>query len=114
MNAIRRLLGIETPDESSDPTDNVRSAHEIAKEDIELFDEDACGLIYCELCEQVFGSGDLFYTHRMASSDEQARKLSPENGFTHRRKLAVGEEFPENATVGEIEPCDPVEEVEST
>jgi hypothetical protein len=90
--------------------------HERAKEDIEKWGPVASTLIYCELCEQVFTSGDIFYYHRHASESELARQTYETDDdtigeeFGHYRELTASDEFPENATVGVIEPCEPVEE----
>lgn len=107
MSVISKLLGQPKADEESAERPSVRSSHEISKEDIDEWPPEASTLIYCELCEQVFVSGDVFYDHRMASTDERARKLSPEDGFEDRRELTAGDEFPDEATVGEVTPCEP-------
>lgn len=68
-------------------------------------------LWYCELCESVFSTFDMFYDHRQASDSELARQWATNDDghdiFAHRRKLDPGEEVP--GTVGRAEPCEPTE-----
>lgn len=115
LNALRSFLGFGAA-EDEDTTYNDKSARERAEERLERWHDESTTLFYCELCEQVFVSFDIFYNHRDASESERARETDERHteqlgvDFAHYRKLTSGDELPEDATVGKIEPCDPVEE----
>lgn len=88
--------------------------HEKAKEDIKEWKAAAGELLYCELCNQVFVSGDVFSDHRLASEHEIAREWvdnpdGPGEMLPYKRTLSGGDEFPDGAMVGRVEPCEPDE-----
>lgn len=121
MKAIQRLLGRSDTEEppTDESTISTRSAHERAKDQIGRWGEVASTFYYCELCEQVFVSFDVFYDHRQASESEQARHTYDRDGmigegFGDYRELTAGDELPENATVGEVAPCKPTDSLDES
>lgn len=75
-------------------------------QEIKTWPDAAATMYYCELCEQLYVSYDVFYEHRMDSDyDVQG---DPER-FLDYQELSEGDEIPENATVGRLEPCEPME-----
>lgn len=77
--------------------------HQLAKEEIDEWSEDASTLYYCELCNGLFAHYDPFFSHRMASEYDRARQ--GEDEFRNYRELQAGDEIPSEANVGAIEPC---------
>lgn len=106
INTIKRLLTGSTDDEPTETKTSGVDHHELAKGQIDEWPEDASTMCYCEVCQQVFVSFDLLYEHRMASDVEAVRTGDRFPGY---RKLTAGDEFPVEATVGEIAPCEPVD-----
>lgn len=66
-------------------------------------------LEYCERCGQVFATFDLFYDHRENSDEPGAKEWNEDDRFVGRRTLEPGDEFPDGAIVGQLEPCEAVE-----
>ena len=91
------------PEESETATQQMHS--------LDSWSESAATLFYCEYCQQVFLSFDVFYDHRMASDVESVRSGEEFDGY---RELAAGEDIPDDATVGELSQCEPVAELGET
>jgi len=87
-------------------TDDSEFYQQKATESLDNWSEHACTLYYCDLCQQVFVSFDIFYDHREASEYDIARRTD-EDGYQDQRELEPGDEFPEFASVGGPEPCKP-------
>lgn len=105
------IKNIVTGDASTEPG---KTRNEVTEDDrretarrhlAEFANHNTQRMVYCELCEQVFVSFDTFYDHRVASDHDAARRGDEQ--FEHYRDLRPGHSFPDNATVGQLEPCKP-------
>lgn len=104
---LKQVIGLSTETETNqgtadDPT--IRSAHERAKEEITRWEGSEAAFRYCEHCGGIFSS-DMMYDHRKSSPDEKVREVDPQEGFKNTIALEPGDQFPDDAHVGEAKPC---------
>ncbi|WP_224332899.1 hypothetical protein [Haloprofundus halobius] len=109
-NEIKRIINGEGQPESTNQAEEF-DPHEHAKESLSDWSESASTFYYCELCQQVFVSFDVFSDHRMASDFEAA--TDGEDEFSDYKVLRAGDKIPKYARVGEIAPCKPLSPVKS-